>query len=107
MTVNLCLRNWKSTDASRVSDRWETEKNLDRASEWVSIQLNDALIGVTMIINVGPDLEAALNGAAQQQGRSPEDIALNALRERFIGRRLPFQPQDEWERLLLSEATDC
>jgi hypothetical protein len=60
-----------------------------------------------MVITLGPDLEAALNEAASQRGVAPEALAIDALRERFLGTSSPLQPRDEWERLLLSVATDC
>ena len=59
-----------------------------------------------MVITVGPELESALTEAAAKQGVAPETLALNALRERFVvAARL--QPRDEWERRLLSAASDC
>jgi hypothetical protein len=60
-----------------------------------------------MVITLGPDLEAALNDAARKQGIAPEDLALSALRERFLAPALQLQPRDEWERRLLEAATDC
>ena len=60
-----------------------------------------------MIINISPDLEATLNALARPQGTTPEEVALKALRERFLNRVQPFEPQDEWERRLFSAATDC
>jgi hypothetical protein len=60
-----------------------------------------------MVITLGPDLEAALNDLARKQGVAPEVLALNALRERFLPRPLPIEPRDEWERRLLSAASDC
>jgi hypothetical protein len=60
-----------------------------------------------MVITLGPELEAALTEAASQRGVAPEALALNALRERFLGTNSPLQPRDEWERLLLSVAKDC
>jgi hypothetical protein len=60
-----------------------------------------------MVITLGPDLEAALNEAARKQGIAPEDLALNALRERFLALPVQFQPRDEWERRLLEAGTDC
>jgi hypothetical protein len=59
-----------------------------------------------MVIHLGPDLEAALNDLARKQGIAPEVLALNALRERFLGQP-PIQPRDEWERGLLGLAKDC
>lgn len=58
-----------------------------------------------MVIEIGADLEAALSDAAQQQGVAPEDLARNALRDRFLPAAL--EPRDEWERRLREMATDC
>jgi hypothetical protein len=60
-----------------------------------------------MIITLGPDLEATLTRLARQQGVAPEVLALDALREKFLAPTSPVQPQDEWERHLLSLAKDC
>jgi hypothetical protein len=60
-----------------------------------------------MVITLEPELEAALIEAASQRGVAPEALAINALRERFLGTGSPLQPRDEWERLLLSVAKDC
>jgi hypothetical protein len=59
-----------------------------------------------MVITLGPELEAALNEQARRQGVTPEMLALNALRERFLA-AAALQPRDEWERRLLGAATDC
>ncbi len=59
-----------------------------------------------MVITVGPDLEATLNDLARQQGVTPEALALQALRERFLAPAFS-PPRDEWERRLRSAATDC
>jgi hypothetical protein len=60
-----------------------------------------------MTITPDPQLEAALKAAAEQQKVSPEALALESLRQKFLPRPLPFEPQDEWERRLLSAASDC
>jgi hypothetical protein len=60
-----------------------------------------------MVITLGPDLEAALNDLARQQGVAPEVLVLNALRERFLAPTARIQPRDEWERRLLDAATNC
>jgi hypothetical protein len=60
-----------------------------------------------MVITLGPDLEAALKEAARQRGVAPEELALNALREQFMGVASSLQPRDEWERGLLEAARDC
>ncbi len=60
-----------------------------------------------MVITLGPELEAALNEAASHLHVGPEVLALNALRERFLGNVLAIEPRDEWERGLLMAARDC
>jgi hypothetical protein len=60
-----------------------------------------------MVITLSPDLEAALNDQARKRGVAAETLALQALRERFLGTGLPVPPGDEWERRLRSAATDC
>jgi hypothetical protein len=59
-----------------------------------------------MVIALGPDLEVALNDLARKQGVAPEQLALQALRDRFLSPAL-IPPRDEWERRLRSAATDC
>jgi hypothetical protein len=59
-----------------------------------------------MVITLGPELEAALKEQARRQGVTPEELALNALRQHFLG-AAPPQPRDEWERRLLGLAKDC
>ena len=60
-----------------------------------------------MVITPDPKLEAALTAAAQKQGVAPEELALTALRQKYLPRPLPFAPRDEWERGLLEAAIDC
>jgi hypothetical protein len=60
-----------------------------------------------MIIELGPELEAALNEIARQQGIAPEVVAMNALRERFLAPTALLVPRDEWERRLLALGKDC
>ncbi len=60
-----------------------------------------------MVITLGPELEAALNAAASRRGVAPEELAVNALRERFLGIAVSLQPRDEWERELLEAAREC
>jgi predicted transcriptional regulator len=60
-----------------------------------------------MVIKVDSDLEAALTTEAKRRGVSPEALAVDALRQRFLPRPLPFEPRDEWERRLLAIGTDC
>lgn len=60
-----------------------------------------------MVIDLGPELENALLEVARRAGVAPEALALNVLRDRFLKSRPPFEPRDEWERRLLSVASDC
>jgi len=60
-----------------------------------------------MVITLDPQLQAALDEQAQREGVTPEALALNALRERFLGSVPVIEPRDEWERLLLQAASDC
>ena len=57
-----------------------------------------------MVITLSPELEAALVERARQKGVPPESLALQVLRDRLLPL---FVPQDDWERRLLSIATDC
>jgi hypothetical protein len=62
---------------------------------------------MTMEITLGPELESAVSEWAQRQGIAPETLILKVLRERFLPSRATLVPQDEWERRLLSAASDC
>jgi predicted transcriptional regulator len=57
-----------------------------------------------MSITLDAELESKLNELAAKQGVTPESLALNALRQRFLTLR---EPRDEWERRLRALATDC
>ena len=60
-----------------------------------------------MVVTLGPELEAALQEQARRQGVGPEVLALNTLRERFLGTAILLPPQDEWERGLRGLAKNC
>jgi hypothetical protein len=60
-----------------------------------------------MVITLTQELEAALKDVASRSGVAPEVLALDALRDRFLGTAAPVQPQDEWERRLLAVTKDC
>jgi hypothetical protein len=64
------------------------------------------LKGKVMVLTLDPELETALNEQAGRLGVSPEVLAVNALRERFLT-AAALQPRDEWERGLLATARDC
>jgi aryl-alcohol dehydrogenase-like predicted oxidoreductase len=59
-----------------------------------------------MVIAVNdPELEARLAELARQRGTTPEALALDWLRQKFVT-ALPFEPRDDWERQLLASARD-
>jgi predicted transcriptional regulator len=60
-----------------------------------------------MVITLDPKLKTALNELARRQGVSPEALALEALRERFLVPAPADESQDEGERRLRQTATDC
>ena len=60
-----------------------------------------------MVITLGPELESALLDVARRRGVVPEALAVDTLRERFLGPFPPITPSDDWERLLLGAAADC
>jgi hypothetical protein len=60
-----------------------------------------------MVINLTPQLEAALNEQARQHGVAPETLVLDVLRDRFLPKVPPIEPRDDWERGLLALAIDC
>ena len=59
-----------------------------------------------MVVTLDPNLEAALKEHAQQRGIAPEELALRALRERFLA-AATLHPRDEWERGVLAAARHC
>lgn len=62
---------------------------------------------VMMVINLTPQLEAAIREQAQRLEVTPEVLVLHTLRRQFLPNALPFEPQDEWERQLFGAAIDC
>ena len=60
-----------------------------------------------MVIHVPSQLEAALEELSRRHGVSPEALALEALRERFLPKQPTVEPRDEWERRLFGAAIDC
>ena len=55
-----------------------------------------------MVISVEADLESAIKEAAERLGCTPEVMAIQALRERFVRTVAPIIPRDDWERALLA-----
>ena len=60
-----------------------------------------------MVINLTPQLEAALSERAQRSGIAPEVLAAEALRDRFLPKVPRVEPRDDWERRLFEAAIDC
>lgn len=59
-----------------------------------------------MVIHLTPELESTLSGLAQREGTTPEALAIQALRDRFLTTP-PLEMRDDWERQLLSAASPC
>ena len=60
-----------------------------------------------MVIHLTAELEAVLSDQARQRGVSAEDMALDALRDRFLRNVAPVEARDDWERRLFDAAIDC
>lgn len=60
-----------------------------------------------MTLTLCPELERAITAAAEHDGVAPELLAVQTLRERFLGRAAQGEPRDDWERNLRRAATDC
>jgi len=58
-----------------------------------------------MVLNLGSDLETVLIQVASRQGITAEELAIKALKDRFV--RPLIQPRDDWERILLEAGSDC
>jgi len=82
--------------------RWSNSQGPD------IIRLNESYLRESVVvIRLEPDLEQAVNEQAQRAGVSPSELALEALRERFIACGHSLQPRDEWERQVLDAGSDC
>ncbi|WP_435016177.1 hypothetical protein TA3x_003739 [Tundrisphaera sp. TA3] len=61
-----------------------------------------------MILELGPELTAALIERGKALGISPEQLALAVLEHRFLAPTPELEPpRDEWERKLRGIATNC
>ena len=58
-----------------------------------------------MTIELSPDMEQAVAAAARRHGLTPEDLVLQAVREKVKNRPALGEPRDDWERLLRSAAS--
>jgi len=61
---------------------------------------------LVVVITLSPDLQAAIEAQARREGIDAEQMALKALRDKFL-RPLLIEPRDEWERRLLGIGVDC
>jgi hypothetical protein len=60
-----------------------------------------------MVITLPKQLAVAVDEQAKRRGVSPENLAIEAIRDRYLPKVPPVVPQDEWERRLFSAAIDC
>lgn len=60
-----------------------------------------------MEITLDPDLESAIRESARRDGRTPEAVAIDILRQRLLTSTDGITPRDDWERRLLDATTDC
>jgi hypothetical protein len=77
----------------------------DKGGQRGSVGIN-TVGGFAMDITLTPELELALNKSAQRKGVTPQELVLDALRQRFLA-PTPLEPIDEWERTVLALGTDC
>jgi predicted transcriptional regulator len=61
----------------------------------------------SLVINLPPELAGSLQELARQTGITPEDLVVEALRDRLGWKPAVIEPRDEWERLLLQIGTPC
>ncbi len=60
-----------------------------------------------MTIELGSELETRLAAMAQQSGKTPEEFALEVLRQRVLPRVWRDEPRDDFERLLREVGSPC
>jgi len=58
-------------------------------------------------IELGSELETRLAAMAQQSGKTPEEFALEVLRQRVLPRVWRDEPRDDFERLLREVGSPC
>jgi hypothetical protein len=60
-----------------------------------------------LVITLEPELEVALKQAALRRGVAPDQLVLDALRQRFLHGAAPAVPDVEWEPRLVGMAREC
>jgi hypothetical protein len=60
-----------------------------------------------VVLELDAELEAAILEEANQRASTPENVAMTALRQRFLIHPPMPVPRDDWERELLAIAVDC
>jgi hypothetical protein len=60
-----------------------------------------------MVIEINSELEHALSRIAKLTGTSPETLAIQILRERFVDGNPSKNDGDQWEQFLRAAASDC
>jgi hypothetical protein len=60
-----------------------------------------------MELNLSPELLAALTEQAQRRGVAPDVLVMDVLQHRFLPKKYPFEPRDDWERRLFNASVDC
>lgn len=60
-----------------------------------------------MVLELTPQLAVALDEQAMRRGVSPENLALEAIRERYLPKPPTDAEHDAWMRKLLEAASDC
>jgi predicted transcriptional regulator len=64
-------------------------------------------MATNLVISLPPDLERALSELARRSGVAPEDLVVDALRDRLSVQEGAIEPRDAWERLILDAGTNC
>ena len=60
-----------------------------------------------MTIELGSELETRLAAMAQESGKTPEEFALEVLRQRVLPKVWLVEPRDEFERRLRNLGKPC
>jgi hypothetical protein len=60
-----------------------------------------------MIVELGPDLGAAVREEAERHSQKPEEYVVRAIQIALARERQPIEPRDDWERAILAIGIDC